>query len=46
MRTEETGEVLCAVGVDRARVLAVGLVPDLVHVVVLSALEAVMGRVR
>ncbi len=39
--TEKTGEVLCAVGVDSARVLAVGLVPELVHVVVLGTFKPV-----
>jgi hypothetical protein len=39
--TQETRHVLCAVRVDGALVLAVGLVPQLVHVVVLRALEAV-----
>jgi hypothetical protein len=38
--TEKTSKVLRAVGVDGA-LLAVGLVPELVHVVVLGALEAV-----
>jgi hypothetical protein len=39
--TEKARQVLCAVGVDSALVLAVGLVPELVHLVVLRALEAV-----
>ena len=39
--TQKTRHVLCAVRVDGALVLAVGLIPQLVHVVVLRALEAV-----
>lgn len=39
--TKKTGKVFRTISVNRAYVLAVGRVPQLIHVVVLHTLEAV-----